>query len=608
MNSLPKIVAVAAVSLLSFTGCGGGGGGGGASSAATETSISIATPSLSATAGYGDPAPTRTVRLTATNVPADGLYIGINATGEAVASVDFNAISNTQVDLVVQFRQPVELPVGTATSSVRVEVCYDENCTRQVRGSPASVAASYSVMSPSTVGLATPSVFATGYMQDTTQPQAIAMVNVSNPPGNSLTFALTQAAANVQSVTNLSGNTNVVQLQLNFTMAAHAGAGVHTEKVAVRTCYDPSCVREVPGSPLMIDTTYTVSSSLPPEPGLTPLPYVSRTPLSHDVLDAEYDRVLDAIVMVSSSPTNALYLYDVSTGTERQLALNSSPTAVSVSPDGLSAAVGHDALITHVDLQALIAGAPATTLLNVSTEVFDIVLDGRGNVYALPAADQWVSVHSVEVATNTETLGTGSLYAGTRGRLHPSGDYMYTANNGLSPSDIAKYDLRSGTANELYDSPYHGDYAMCGDVWFTQDGATIYTKCGNTFRSSTTRSQDMVYSGRLQLSTSQYYGFIIEALSQADTTNEIMLIEADSYECAPHNGNGRCYTHLALYESNFLNRTAVYSLPSIELGGSAYSQRGAFVFHSSDGLHRYMISRLYGAPGATQPHYLTVVE
>lgn len=606
MNSLPKAVAVSAVSLLSFAGCGGGGGGG--SSASTETSISIATPSVSATAGYGDPAPTRTVRVTATNVPDDGLYIGFDTTGEAVSFVDFNAISATQVDVVVHFRQPVELPVGTVTSSISVEVCYDERCTRQVRGSPASVAASYSVTSPSTVALGTASVSATGYMQDTTQPHAIATVNVSNPPGNGLTYILAQGATNVQSVTSLSGNANIVNLQLNFRMPAYVGVGVHTEDVAVRACYDSSCFREVPGSPLMIHTTYTVTSSVPPEPGLTPLPYLSRTALSHDVIDAEYDRALDAIVMVSSSPTNALYLYDVSDGTQRQLALNRSPTAVSVSPDGQFAAVGHDALITHVDLEALIAGAPVTTLLNVSTEVFDIVLDGRGNVHALPAADQWVSVHSVEVATNTETLGTGFLYAGARGRLHPSGDYMYTADNGLSPSDIAKYDLRSGTANELYNSPYHGDYAMCGDVWLKEDGATIYTKCGNTFRSSTTRSQDMVYSGRLQLSTSQYYGFIIQSLSQADATKEIMLIEADSYECTPYSTNNRCYTHLALYESDFLNRTAVYSLPPIELGGSTYSQRGAFVFHSSDGLHRYMISRLHGAPGATQPHYLTVMQ
>jgi hypothetical protein len=298
----------------------------------------------------------------------------------------------------------------------------------------------------------------------------------------------------------------------------------------------------------------------------------------------------------------------VSNGAERQLALVKAPTAVSISPDGRFAAVGHDALITYVDLQSVVDGVPTTKLLDVSTNVLDLVLDGRGNVHALPLRDQWQDVHSVAVATNTETLGTGLLYAGTLGRLHPSGDFMYTADNGLSPSDIAKWDLRSGVATGMYDSPYHGDYAMCGNLWFKEDGTTIYTKCGNTFRSSTTKSQDMVYSGHLSLSSSQSYGYLIQALSESDATKEIMLVEGDTYECGPYTSGSQCYMHLALYESDFLNRTAVYSLPPIEVGGATYSQRGTFVFHSSNGLHRYLISRLAGAPGATTPTYLTTIQ
>jgi len=35
------------------------------------------------------------------------------------------------------------------------------------------------------------------------------------------------------------------------------------------------------------------------------------------------------------------------------------------------------------------------------------VLDGNGYVPALPRIDQWVSIHTVHSATNTETLSTG---------------------------------------------------------------------------------------------------------------------------------------------------------------------------------------------------------
>jgi hypothetical protein len=603
MRNAVMAAAAAVASLWLVAGCGGGGGSGGSKT----TSVAIASQAVNVTAAYGDPAPTHPIRITATNPPKEGLYMELRGSPDALSSAYFNSISDHVVDAVLQFRPPVELPVGTVNSSVTIRVCYDQACTLEVRGSPASVAVNYTVTNQSTVALATSSVSVTRDMADTSLPATTATVNVSSPPGGALYLMLDHSTTYVQSVSNLSGAGRVVNLQLTFRQAAIAGVGVHTEDVQIRACYDSGCTREVPGSPLIIHATYTVTHNEPTEGGFTPLPYLSRTALSHDVVDAEYDHSREAIVMVSASPTSALYIYDVSNGTERQLALVKAPTAVSISPDGRFAAVGHDALITYVDLQSVVDGAPTTKLLDVSTNVLDLVLDGRGNVHALPLHDQWQDVHSVAVATNTETLGTGLLFAGTLGRLHPAGDFMYTADNGLSPSDIAKWDLRSGVATSMYDSPYHGDYPMCGNLWFKEDGTTIYTKCGNTFRSSATKSQDMVYSGRLTLS-SQLYGYQIQALSEADATKEIMLVEGDSFECGPYTPGSPCYMHLALYESEFLNRTAVYSLPPIQVGGGTYSQRGTFVFHSNNGLHRYLISWLAGAPGATTPTYLTTIQ
>ncbi len=341
------------------------------------------------------------------------------------------------------------------------------------------------------------------------------------------------------------------------------------------------------------------------EPGIAAAPLADIDALPHDVIDAEYSTALDAIVMVSSYPSNALYVYEVASGTEYSIPLVKTPTAVSVGPDGLHAAVGHDALVTYLTLSAT---SPAPILLDASLQVLDVVLAGNGYVYAFPRVDQWQPIHSIHIGTNTETQSSGSIRAGTLARLHPSGTRIYGADNGLSPSDIERYAISGGTAQIIFDSPYHGDYAMCGNLWFGEAGDHIYTACGNVFRSSELQSQDMVYAGSLELSTSAYYGYQILFASQSAEAEEIALIEQDRVECNPYGNPERCFSHVNLYESGFLNRTARYSLSPLTVGADTYAQRGMFAFHAADGTDRYVISRLVGMPNPVAEYYISRLE
>jgi hypothetical protein len=598
-----------AVISLCLAGCGGGGGG---SKAPNQLSISLNSRSVTQTAEVGNAtAPTQTILVTVLNMPQDGvdIYAGLDHSSNGIAWADFEGTSETAGTITIQFRAPTQVQPGTYNDTITFQACYDERCDRQLQGSPASISVSYTVtgtLLSATIDNTALSV--TGSLRGPTQVESTANVTISPAPASAPVAVLSGYSELVQQV-SLDAAVNGVST-LHLTMRPPQGfgtAGAHQETVQVQICYDYTCAVQLAGSPLTLSVTYNIEDNAVSEPGVPELPYLTRTPLSHNVVDAEYSKALDAIVMVSSSPTRSLYVYDVSTGTSRSLLLNRDPTSVSIAPDGLHAAVGHDALITYVDLTTVgQPAAPPPVLLNVSTDVLDIVLDGRGVAHALPAADQWETVHSVEVATNVESLGTSSIYAGSKGRLHPSGDYLYLADNGLSPSDIEKIDIRTLPATSLYDSPYHGDYGMCGDLWFKEDGSVIYTRCGNTFRSSITQSQDMLYNGRLELSTSQYYGMLIQSLSQSDATREIVLLEQDSYNCADfHSDQWNCNSHFNLYDSDYLQRQAVYTLPPIDVAGRTYSQRGAFVFHSADGLHRYLISRLYGLPNNGQQFYIT---
>jgi chitinase len=71
--------------------------------------------------------------------------------------------------------------------------------------------------------------------------------------------------------------------------------------------------------------------------------------LPDNIVDAAYDKPLDKMVYVSSAP-NELHFYDTAAHTDRVTFLVMAPLAVSVSPDGQYAAVGHDGWMSYVNL------------------------------------------------------------------------------------------------------------------------------------------------------------------------------------------------------------------------------------------------------------------
>jgi chitinase len=297
--------------------------------------------------------------------------------------------------------------------------------------------------------------------------------------------------------------------------------------------------------------------------------------LNFQVIDAEYSNQLNRIVMVATNP-NTLHVLDPVSGSDVSVALPLLPTSVSIRPDGQFAAVGHDGYFSYIDLSQ----GQLLSTYSISTDVLDIVLAGNGYVYAFPRHDQWENIRCIELATGNETLHTGNfVYAGTLARLHPNGTDIYGADNGLSPSDIEKYSIAGGTAQYLYDSPYHGTYAMGGELWFTEDGSRIFTRSGNVFQSSSAQAQDMLYSGSLP-GVSQ-----IEDVSHSIEAGELAVIP------------GSDDTVLRVFEDQFLTETQSIELPLLEVGGQRYHTHGLFVFFSDSGVQLHVIAQVDGSAG-----------
>jgi hypothetical protein len=382
-------------------------------------------------------------------------------------------------------------------------------------------------------------------------------------------------------------------------------------EVSLRVCHDAACSREVGGKPLRFQTTYVVRSTIPPEPQPDPDPSVrvlrllDRAELGHDVVDAEYSASLDAIVMVSSGPENALHVYYPASGIRHSVPLSRVPTAVSVAPDGRSAAVGHDGMISHVELERLgDTLPPAPVEWAASGHVFDLVLDGRGRAHAIPLLEPR-ELMSIDVATGTERLSQLSFYQ-QRGALHPSGDYLYLGNEtdlwkiDVRPDEVQKVTINWGTYQRILD----------GKFWFSEDGSFIYTLLFEVYTASADPDKDQLFVDRYRLSF-QDVGRI-ESLSHSSEAGEIMLVEKAMWDfrllgpCEFAVWAHPCNRRLAIYDDVNLSLVEVYSIPPIEIGERSYAQESLFVFHSSNGAHRYMLSRTPGAPA--DPHFLSVLR
>jgi hypothetical protein len=296
--------------------------------------------------------------------------------------------------------------------------------------------------------------------------------------------------------------------------------------------------------------------------------------LDFSVTDAEYSRALDRIVMVAPDPDQLIALDPLSGALDAvAVALPLDPSSVSVHPDGASAAVGYDGFVSLVDLDPsqLIGTFPVTV------DVFDVVLAGNGYAYATSASpSDWWGLHALHWATGQETWST-SAHRDTAARLHPAGDRIYGAERGVSPEDIKRFGIAAGTIGPSYGSPYHGDYEMCGDLWFSEDGARIFTACGNIFVASNIRGDDMTYLGALDGTIWAQY------LDHSAAAGLLAVVT-------------RAGGELLLFDDALLTVVAALPLPSVTVSGRTYPTTGRFAFFSADGSAVHVIAQAAGAP------------
>ena len=289
--------------------------------------------------------------------------------------------------------------------------------------------------------------------------------------------------------------------------------------------------------------------------------------LTEAVTDAEYSASMHSLVYLSGFDGN-LHILDMDDWSERTVALPELARRVGLSPDGTMAAVSHPSLASLVDLQS---AALADQQAHSAEDWGDIVLDHDNRAHLIPVRDQWVSIHAIEFDANRSSQQYGPR-ADSQMRMHPSRNWIYIADRGLSPSDFGKYDLTEFPTIAATGSPYHGDYPIRGDIWISEDGGRLLVAGGASFHASADPNTDMTYAGRLP------QHFPVQWADHSAESDEWAVVTNDF-----GNDFGEV-SKLAFYTGRHLNEVSMHDLagiPTSHSGGAGTS--AARIFHTQDG-------------------------
>jgi len=163
-------------------------------------------------------------------------------------------------------------------------------------------------------------------------------------------------------------------------------------------------------------------------------------------------------------------------------------------PDGTHAAVGTNGYVSYVQLSP----GPVALVKTMSTTVGRSRhrASGERYVYAFPRIDHGSRSGACgsQPVPRRSARGTAS-YAGTKPKLHPAAAAIYGPDNGLSPSDIEKYDVSAGTASYLYDLRTTAT-TRCAATLDLGGGLRIFTHAATRPRATTQGSDMTLLRGR----------------------------------------------------------------------------------------------------------------
>ena len=304
--------------------------------------------------------------------------------------------------------------------------------------------------------------------------------------------------------------------------------------------------------------------------------FAQTTALNFRPIDTEYSKSLDRLIAVSANP-NRLHIYDAATGTDIPVPLALAPTAVSVGPSGLYAAVGHDAKVSYVNL----VSARFEREFSIATTVRYLVLAGNF-VHVMPNL-------SINLTTGAQTTASNVYSGGFGARLHPGGAAIYGNQDATYSNSIHRFDVSTGPLTGDRTGTYRNDRALCGEVWFSEDGKRIFTACSGVLTYDENPEKDMGYGGSLE-------GRLpVQWMALSGAAGRIAVIPADqSYWSGQDRPSD---SEVRFYDYTWMTISGRAPLPDFDVAGGKFKSHGKWAFYNTAGTALYVVMQADSASG-----------
>jgi len=341
---------------LALCACGGGGGGGGGSSSSSSSTSSSsssggagvlptltftapATVSQDANAGIGSN-PIAEFVVQFNSAPTPELQPGYTFSSNGIVQVAFFSDngSQTQYRGLVYFEDPSDLGPGVFTNTITIGTCADAGCTSLRAGSTRDIRVTYTVTGtrppPAGVTASTNSINVQAQSFTDTAPTFVVHLQYENVRANNSFDVIPTSThdgvngAVFERLSETEGNVRV-----NFKNASLLAPGIHDDVITIHVCQASKCPTDVVGSPITINTRYTISNATSGANGYT-VRAIRQTAVAM-TWDAPSARLYLAVPPTAPTHANSVIALDPVSGSVGPVApIGNFPGALAASDDG----------------------------------------------------------------------------------------------------------------------------------------------------------------------------------------------------------------------------------------------------------------------------------